>query len=1159
MKKGLVLGLFCLMMMVHNLWAQPFSPDENTLFLCHFDKTIAPDYAKGNKEFLKKSSAKLTREGKFGSALFASRKPSIDIFDPTDYLQKKPFLGINYFSEGNIDSKMGTIEMWVKPYFSLGAPDKIHVYYLFSTKTDEGGKFIIALITGAEKQGVVFSISDPGENLKEYGRVDWKVGLTTEKWHHIAFTWDEKELSIWFDNEKRGSRSRPASFPVGKTFAIGGSGYKARGITDGLIDEFRISNIIRYSQKREEARERLKNSGFEKKLDGWKVMKEKSAEGNWKVKSTFAKSGKYSLFFSKTNGFGSLRLSPTETIPVKPGVEYRLRAYYHVKKIPDFSIYGCRAFLEVNGHTKDDKKKFIVRTSTRQSVPVLSKPGQWVPRVLWFRPKDDIKKVQVSFVVEGNPSEIWLDNLSLSVYDPKEDQRPFSLSPPELKLSWEETLKVLASRKEVTGELKQIAGIPRLCLNEKTVVPLFYRMRGKRKHGYCKDFNEAGVKMQMVIVPVGGTYVEVWKGPGEYDFEPIDTRIKFALKGNPDGYIVVAMALGPYSGWEEKHLDEVCRDQDGLMAMGRYEREYFDKERRKKGDHGIYSYYSETLRAEVNEMIVAVMNFLKEQPYYKSIVGFSLSGGHDGQWRTSQQPNHLIDYSPGAVKAFRNFMKEKYGTEKNMQCALKQNSITFNTLAPPSKESRTSNVFRDPQKDRLLVDYSEFLSVKKAQLVISFARTIKENAGKPIFVTTYYTDLIKGTQNHLNAAREMHNSSYIDMIHGPTEYNPWRQPGGPGSTHSCLGSLRLHNMLWLQELDLRTWISPRYNPKAAIEHAWAKDIDEFKAISQREIGTMIAKQAGAYYYDMTGGYFHDKSIMENVAQCYQVYKSIILKKDNFVPDVAVIVDEESCYWISEDYGVMGAVNLCLPFMHDSLYVSGVPFDIYQLDDLIRFPVLRDYKIYIFLNSFFISQNERDFINRNLKKDGKTLVWMYAPGYISDEEKSVENISKLTGIKVKTLKGEKTRFMVKRINIESPLTKGLPPILGGGNIQKFWIEDDEVIPFAVYVEGKEIAGAMKQLSDWRSVYFAAPVELPPALINNIASLAKAYICTGSGIPIWVNDNFISVHGTKGGLRQITLPRYCKRVKNAFTGKTIARNTGKIKINVPLHKTLWFILE
>ena len=79
--------------------------------------------------------------------------------------------------------------------------------------------------------------------------IDWQPG----EWHHVAVTWDDKEAALFLDGAKKGSQALgnglfgadPSVFKG--EFLVGGlsNADNSEG-PEGLIDELRISNTVRY-------------------------------------------------------------------------------------------------------------------------------------------------------------------------------------------------------------------------------------------------------------------------------------------------------------------------------------------------------------------------------------------------------------------------------------------------------------------------------------------------------------------------------------------------------------------------------------------------------------------------------------------------------------------------------------------------------------------------------------------------------------------------------------------------------------------------------------------------------------------------------------------------------------------------------------------------
>lgn len=118
-------------------------------------------------------------------------------------------------------------------------------------------------------------------------------------------------------------------------------------------------------------------------------------------------------------------------------------------------------------------------------------------------------------------------------------------------------------------------------------------------------------------------------------------------------------------------------------------------------------------------------------------------------------------------------------------------------------------------------------------------------------------------------------------------------------------------------------------------------------------------------------------------------------------EIAFIYDQESCHTVS-----MYTNTLMLDYYRTSdLPRIGASVDYYFHDDMGR-EDMPDYKFYVMMNLFDISDKEREIIIQKAKKNHAVVLWLYAPGFINPDRDQVmanENIQELTGFKVGPLR------------------------------------------------------------------------------------------------------------------------------------------------------------
>jgi hypothetical protein len=111
---------------------------------------------------------------------------------------------------------------------------------------------------------------------------------------------------------------------------------------------------------------------------------------------------------------------------------------------------------------------------------------------------------------------------------------------------------------------------------------------------------------------------------------------------------------------------------------------------------------------------------------------------------------------------------------------------------------------------------------------------------------------------------------------------------------------------------------------------------------------------------------------------------------------------------------------------------GAPWEPMLLSD-IDDPRMKDYRVYIFLNTLRVTPTERAANSRETQEERATALWVYATGYIGDKA-DVANISALTGIK-RAQNMAPGELHVDVINREHPITKGLKEKLAYGTDER----------------------------------------------------------------------------------------------------------------------------
>jgi hypothetical protein len=271
-------------------------------------------------------------------------------------------------------------------------------------------------------------------------------------------------------------------------------------------------------------------------------------------------------------------------------------------------------------------------------------------------------------------------------------------------------------------------------------------------------------------------------------------------------------------------------------------------------------------------------------------------------------------------------------------------------------------------------------------------------------------------------------------------------------------------------------------------------------------------------------------------------------------DIAVILDDESFYYES----LRNDLDLPLIF-HQRLWGLarlGAPNDTYLLQDLLE-ERLPPYKLYVFLNAFQLSAERRAALDRRLKRDGRTALWLYAPGYLKDAP-ALDYMTELTGLRFG--KGERPwNARMHVTNFNHPITEDLSQDLSwgiGGQIGPlFHLEDDEatILGETVYAQGRCKPGfGVKTFPDWTSIYSAVP-DLPAPVLRAIARFAGVHLYSEAGDVLFAGPQLLGVHTVAGGPRTFNLPRSVEVVHDLFARRDITHDAAGFTVTLPPRST------
>lgn len=506
---------------------------------------------------------------------------------------------------------------------------------------------------------------------------------------------------------------------------------------------------------------------------------------------------------------------------------------------------------------------------------------------------------------------------------------------------------------------------------------------------------------------------------------------------------------------------------------------------------------------------------------------------------------YLTDYSSSAESGFCSWS----GLPANLVPGCRSATPTERNNAVPGGSPPLSGASRgtvmDPGDLNSLraAKYNQYISSRNVAAITRLLAKAKQVTGNRILTAAFYgyqygmlSELGISGQNDLTT---LVNSPYVDIIGNPYAYTNSRHlgygfvPQGPPDT------MRLANKLWLDEDDTRTLLARDTLPCPAppgfktVNNLW----DSIRVLRRNLMTAGIGGRA-LHLLDLQGcGWFGDparasdsEALWANLQPVFRAIDKIQHGGANaYQPQVAVFVDD-----VSPNYqpGLTPAgqytfdyANDQLPSLVDKLTRLGTPVRHYLLSDLTKGNLdLSAIKLAILPNAYVVSSALRSAINTKLKTPGRTILSMYAAGYVQDNQAaSTASMSALTDITLTQGTG-------------TPALTQLYSFVGqsGGPEYSltpwFRVTDSGATTLGTYYAGG-VSLARKTVpvagGSYTSVYAGAS-RLPMNVLRKISEDAGVHHFAPVGDTVEAAGNMLLVHAATSGYKTIQLPQTMPRV-------------------------------
>ncbi len=765
-------------------------------------------------------------------------------------------------------------------------------------------------------------------------------------------------------------------------------------------------------------------------------------------------------------------------------------------------------------------------------------------------------------------------------------------------------------------EIKPYNGEPTIFVDGEPISVMSFTASDYADDEYLKNLGKSGIKIFYVMANTdwlrpGGDITDengntVHKPSG---FERFEIDVKNILKNIPDAYIFVRIIMHPPTDWVENHPDDIVRYSDGgIIPVTQYWGMVSE------GDTdtyiGHYSLASENWQRDASKALEDFCERADKSSIADSIIGYFFCAGGTCEWyyfNTSIidfENNRVADYSPAFKNVYSKYLREKYVTEENLKKSWRMENASFDDPIIPSLEDRQHidtektflvearengvvtphvyendapcfGLFLNTDKYQHVADFYDAWHSCAADSIICFGKVIKERYKERGMLTGAFfaawacTDFYNSPTS--GGTSRVLNSDAIDYLATPPTYAN-REPGGFTPQRAMHDSFRIRNKIFISEEDTRTHIG-----KPDFWHFTHRLFSERDSIVtlKRDFARNICEGTFAWWFDLDNrghGWYQDKAFYNLFDIQQKIGKLSAKNHRGKSSEIAAIYSTDSLHCVARYTN-----RVMLDYYRSSeLYRIGTGLDFYLSEDMDK-ENMPDYKVYLMINLFSVSDKERAAIISKAAKNGAMIIWLYAPGIINpDSEKrvSTDNIEKLTGIH--TVMEEEIcipEFKISRpvhnavryadidrfygyLDRNTRSNVGIEPLYEPNLAYSYlYIDDEDAEILGRYCfNGKGALAMKKDPNGITHVYCAAKI-LRSELLTSLAEYAGCHIYNSQDDCVYANNNFVTVHAAYTGKHTVRFKEVCNPFE-VYEKKYYAKNVSEIEVEMEFGDTLMF---
>ena len=676
----------------------------------------------------------------------------------------------------------------------------------------------------------------------------------------------------------------------------------------------------------------------------------------------------------------------------------------------------------------------------------------------------------------------------------------------------------------LTGQVRAYQGKPTLFIGEAPVYPMLYSLTddpGGRwtweelPRASMASFAEQGVRLFQVDL----FFETIFSEADSLNIGLVQRQIRGVLDVHPDAGVFIRLHVNASPAWRRAHPEENTAYADTVGV----EKTYYNLHHRLIDDDEAApvrtSLASARWREHATHRLTTFCRVLAKTPEARALLGIQMAGGVFGEWHYWGFNRHEPDTGLAMTTCFRDWLRVKYGTDPGLQRAWNDSRARIATAKTPDLRERTlvsDGIFRDPRRERKVIDYYECQHQVVAEDIIHFCRVAKENWPRPLITGTFYGYFFMmfgrhAAGGHLQMERIL-NSPYIDYLSAPMSYNGFsREIGGSGQSRGMLDACRMHNKLWLDEMDQNTHLGGLYT---TVKTTLSDDV----TLLRRNLAQAFTRGMGQWFYDfgpntVTGWWSHP-DLLRNIRALNRVFQSYYAKPYQSEAQVLFVYDTDVYYHLANDWSLDPVSHSAVEWASADAYHSGATLDEVHLSDLERVDWKR-YKVVVFANTFYLSARQRHYIRAHVQRDGRHVVWNYMPGYTDGRTLNQAFVEELVGMKLtKHHPAEKPALVVRQKDFPAvtfDIWRAVPILE---------VTDRTAVPVGYLGQSERVVMAYKKLPRSTSWFCGLPLRKAP-LMREIFKRAGVHLYNEQEDVIYSGNGILTVHTKDGGNRQLTL--------------------------------------